>query len=54
VRILQGFDQRLGRIAVTLGSFDGVHVGHQRLLARLVATTPGAPCSRSTRTPERS
>lgn len=41
MRILQGFDQRLGRIAVTLGSFDGVHVGHQRLLARLVAMARG-------------
>jgi len=41
VEILQGFDQRLGRIAVTLGSFDGVHVGHQRLLARLFAMARG-------------
>lgn len=37
MEIRQGFDQQLGRIAVTLGSFDGVHLGHQRLLARLVA-----------------
>lgn len=29
--------ERLGSAAVTLGSFDGVHLGHQRLIATLVA-----------------
>ncbi|HUZ89239.1 MAG TPA: bifunctional riboflavin kinase/FAD synthetase [Candidatus Acidoferrales bacterium] len=30
--------QQLGPTALALGSFDGVHLGHQRLLAALVAT----------------
>jgi riboflavin kinase/FMN adenylyltransferase len=37
VEIRRGTDGPLERIAVTLGSFDGVHLGHRRLLARLVA-----------------
>lgn len=35
MRILGGEARGLGPIAVTLGSFDGVHLGHLSLLARL-------------------
>lgn len=31
------FDQQAGFVAVTLGNFDGVHLGHQQLLRRAAA-----------------
>jgi riboflavin kinase / FMN adenylyltransferase len=35
VRVVEGPAERLGRIAVTVGSFDGVHAGHRAILDRL-------------------
>ena len=32
--------ERAGRTAVAIGNFDGVHIGHRALLARVVAKGP--------------
>ncbi len=37
IRGLHNFKQALAKSAVTLGNFDGLHLGHQELLARLKA-----------------
>jgi riboflavin kinase/FMN adenylyltransferase len=37
VKVVEGAASGLGRIAVTVGSFDGVHAGHRAILDRLCA-----------------
>src|SRR5436190_24147791 len=38
MRVFRGTpEQASGPIALTIGNFDGVHLGHQAMLARLVA-----------------
>src|SRR5271154_3459457 len=46
IRGIAGLTAPAGRCAVTIGSFDGLHLGHQALLARLVSRARGAslPC----------
>ena len=34
----QGLKEKYGRVYVGLGNFDGIHVGHQKLIKDLVAT----------------
>ena len=52
VRIWRSLDEvpaDLGRTVVTIGNFDGVHLGHQHVVARareVAATAAGSPWSR--------
>ncbi len=39
MRVFRGFDSlpELGPTAVTVGAYDGVHLGHRALIERIVA-----------------
>ncbi|HWW45513.1 MAG TPA: riboflavin kinase [Acidimicrobiia bacterium] len=42
---LAGFSRPLGGSAVSIGAYDGVHLGHQQLLARLRAVAAERSCA---------
>jgi riboflavin kinase/FMN adenylyltransferase len=48
VLVTRGFAPRIDRpVALTIGNFDGVHIGHQAMLARLVDAARARECGAS-------